>query len=325
MSESIVFGELKHGGAPSRRRLLATLLLLLAPMASPDAGAQDRSGEEVVNAVCIKCHGPGTNGAPRIGDSKAWNERAKQGLTGLTQHALDGVRKMPAHGGNLALSDLEIGRAITYMVNRSGGQWVEPVAPQALTAERSGEQIVKARCANCHETGVGGAPKIGDRRAWIPRVKQGFDNVVRSAIRGHGGMPPRGGMADLTDTEIRAAVAYMFNQGGAPQTESLPGGAGKSGAMPAKAGPNHVSAGGMEIFLGVVPAEALRSYAKDSAEATMHGGVPGGRGRYHLNISLFDSASNAAIEHALVDAQVEQPGIATESKRLEPMVANNAP
>ena len=84
---------------------------------------------------------------------------------------------------------------------------------QAQSADRSGEQIVRAQCAKCHEAGKDGAPKIGDRSAWIPRVKQGLDVVVRSAIRGHGSMPARGGMADLTDAELRAAVIYMFNQG----------------------------------------------------------------------------------------------------------------
>jgi cytochrome c5 len=63
----------------------------------------------------------------------------------------------------------------------------------------------------CHGTGVGGAPKIGDRAAWTQRVKQGLDVVVRSAIHGHGAMPPRGGMADLTDAEMRSAIVYMFS------------------------------------------------------------------------------------------------------------------
>ena len=36
---------------------------------------------------------------------------------------------------------------------------------------------------------------------------QGLDAVVRSAIRGHGGMP------DLTDAEMRKATVYMLNQG----------------------------------------------------------------------------------------------------------------
>lgn len=84
---------------------------------------------------------------------------------------------------------------------------------QAQYAERSGEQIVQAQCFKCHDSGKGGAPRIGDRTAWIPRVKQGLDLVVRSAIRGHGSMPARGGMADLTDAELRAAVVYMFNKG----------------------------------------------------------------------------------------------------------------
>jgi cytochrome c5 len=81
---------------------------------------------------------------------------------------------------------------------------------------RSGKEIVEAQCMKCHGTGVDGAPRIGDRAALTPRVKQGHDAVVRSAIHGHGAMPPRGGMADLTDPEIRAAVVYMFNAGTAP-------------------------------------------------------------------------------------------------------------
>ena len=91
-----------------------------------------------------------------------------------------------------------------------------PVIAQAQSADRSGEQIVRAQCSKCHDAGKGGAPKVGDRTAWIPRVKQGLDVVVRSAIRGHKGMPARGGMADLTDAELRSAVVYMFNQGAGP-------------------------------------------------------------------------------------------------------------
>ncbi len=67
------------------------------------------------------------------------------------------------HGGNPGLTDLEIKRAITCTVNRSGGNWVEPVSKKSPRVERSGEQIVKAQCFKCHQDGVGGAPKIGDR------------------------------------------------------------------------------------------------------------------------------------------------------------------
>jgi cytochrome c5 len=180
-----------------------------------DVGGQtpERSGKEVVESLCISCHGTGTNGAPKIGDAKAWAPRASKGLTGLSKSAMAGIRQMPAHGGNPNLSDTEIERAITYMVNQSGGNWTEPVSRTTKAPERSGKEIVDAQCVKCHGTGVGGAPKIGDRTAWTPRVKQGLDVVVRSASHGHGAMPPRGGMADLTDAEIRGAIVYMFNAG----------------------------------------------------------------------------------------------------------------
>jgi cytochrome c5 len=53
-------------------------------------------------------------------------------------------------------------------------------------------------------------------------MKEGFEPVVRSAINGHGAMPPRGGMANLTDKEIRSAITYMFQSSGA-----MPGSKGK--------------------------------------------------------------------------------------------------
>jgi cytochrome c5 len=201
------------------RAVFTATLALAAIVAAPDALAQssNRSGNEVVNAVCAKCHATGANGAPRIGDKKAWSKRASQGLSSLTEHALKGIRKMPSHGGNPGLTDHEIKLAVTHMVNQSGGKWVEPVSKKSPAAERSGEQIVKAQCSKCHEAGKGGAPRIGDRNAWAPRLRDGLDNTVRSAINGHGGMPARGGVADLTDHELRGAIIYMF-QAPAPKT-----------------------------------------------------------------------------------------------------------
>jgi cytochrome c5 len=168
------------------------------------------SGKEVVEATCASCHASGAQNAPKIGDRQAWSKRASQGLSSLTSHALKGIRQMPSHGGSLKLSELEISRAITYMVNQSGGNWVEPNSMDTPPAPRTGEQIVKAQCSKCHRDGVQGAPKIGDRDAWMPRLTHGLDNTVRSAMKGHGGMPARGGMADLSDSELRSAVIYLF-------------------------------------------------------------------------------------------------------------------
>lgn len=180
------------------------------------AQAAERSGKEVVDKTCAQCHASGANGAPKIGDEAAWKKLSSQGLSGLTAVVLKGIRKMPPHGANMKLTDTEIKRAVTYMVNQSGGKWVEPASRKEAPVKRTGEQIVKMRCAQCHETGKGGAPKIGDRDAWIPRVKDGLDATVRSAIHGHGAMQARGGMPDLTDAEMKDAVIYMMNKGSAP-------------------------------------------------------------------------------------------------------------
>ena len=205
-------------------RKLSTILMLpivfsfAAVTAREASGAQDseRSGKEVVQTVCASCHGTGAHGAPKIGDKKAWGKLSARGLSSLTQSALKGIRQMPPHGANMTLTDTEIKRAITYMVNESGGHWIEPISKMTPPGARSGEEIVNAQCVKCHGTGVNGAPRIGDRDAWIPRVRRGLDVVVRSAINGHGGMPARGGMADLTDPELRNAVIYMFNKGTGP-------------------------------------------------------------------------------------------------------------
>jgi len=200
-----------HAMAKVPNFALAIVLTMLIT-ASLDARAQGkvRSSKEVVDSVCSKCHATGAQGAPKIGDKQAWSKRASQGLSSLTDHALKGIRQMPSHGGSPDLTDLEIKRAITYMVNQSGGKWVEPISKKSPPAPRTGEEVVKAQCFKCHETGKGGAPKIGDRDAWIPRLKEGLDSTVRSAMKGHGGMPARGGMADLTDSELRSAVIYLF-------------------------------------------------------------------------------------------------------------------
>jgi len=212
MLNSTIFDRHTASFTVIRRSIFSAVIAFAMLTATQDALAQggERSGKEVVDAACSKCHATGANGAPKIGDKKAWSKRAKQGLSGLTAHALSGIRKMPAHGADMSLSDFEIKRAVAYMVNQSGGKWVEPINKTSPAAERTGEQIVKVQCSKCHEAGKGGAPRIGDRNAWAPRLRDGLDNTVRSATKGHGGMPARGGMADLTDHELRSAIIYMF-------------------------------------------------------------------------------------------------------------------
>jgi cytochrome c5 len=297
----------------TKQLITAIVLSFTAWFTLQTAGAQsvERSGKEVVDAACIACHGTGAQGAPRIGDEKAWAGLASRGLASLTESALKGIRKMPAHGGKPDLTDIEIERAITYMVNRSGGRWTEPIGGVTPAVERRGEQIVRTQCAKCHQTGVDGAPRIGDRDAWIPRLKRGLDFTVRSAIHGHGPMPPRGGMADLTDPEIRAAIIHMFNPTSAPTEEPAIAPA----TLP---DPYHKVVAGTEIYLGIIAAEAIRAqYPRGSREASMHGGIPRGRGYYHVNVSLFDGKTRAAITDAQVEVKIAEPGLRAETKKLE--------
>jgi len=296
---------------PAQRLIWLSILFVAMAIAlmSTTASAQrrERTGKGVVDATCASCHASGANGAPKIGDAKAWQARASQGLAALTDHALKGIRNMPAHGGNPGITDIEIERAITQMVNLSGGHWVEPLGGATPAVVRTGEQIVKMQCSKCHQDGLNGAPKIGDRAAWTPRLRNGLDALVKSAVHGHGGMPARGGIADLTDLEIQGAVVYMFNYG-IPEPPPAK-------ATPA-ADPYHKVIEGTEVYLGIVRAEAAPA-------GQTKGGAPSGKGYYYLSVSLFDAKNKAAIGDATVNLTVAD-ALSAESKTLEAAEANNA-
>lgn len=195
-----------------------------------------QSGEAVYQLACGACHTAGVAGAPKTGDAGQWSARLAQGYDTLVKHAVEGFKGMPPKGGNADLDPIEVARAVVYMANRAGGKFKEPevAAPQPATAkfgERSGEQVVAAACGKCHETGQGGAPKLGDWTAWKPRVEMGLAKLTEAAIKGHGGMPARGGMAELSDAEVRRAIEHMFNVG----KQSAPALAAAAAAAPAAA------------------------------------------------------------------------------------------
>ena len=79
---------------------------------------------------------------------------------------------------------------------------------------KTGEQVYQAQCAACHGTGAAGPPKLADAAAWGPRIKQGFEALLGSALKGKGNMGPQGG-GDFSDFEVARAVTYLANQGGA--------------------------------------------------------------------------------------------------------------
>ena len=80
-----------------------------------------------------------------------------------------------------------------------------------LGASGAGKSTYDSVCMACHSTGVAGAPKLGDKAAWAPRVKQGKDALYNSALKGKGAMPAKGGNASLSDDAVKAAVDYMVS------------------------------------------------------------------------------------------------------------------
>lgn len=256
--------------------------------AGADAG-DAASGQEVYEAMCAACHGTGVAGAPKLGDNDAWAPRIETGYDALLHSALEGKGAMPPQGGG-KYSDAEIGHAVVYMANQSGGQLSEPGTDEAADApaeaeaapaaeeqetaaadETGGEQdnsaaeektseaegaeaaddtkaapaaaaaadgaaaaddaeasddaadaaagvdlaagqaLYEKACAACHGTGVAGAPKLGDKDVWEPRIAEGMDAMMHIAINGKGAMPPRGATT-ASDEELRDAVLYMVNE-----------------------------------------------------------------------------------------------------------------
>ncbi len=78
---------------------------------------------------------------------------------------------------------------------------------------KSGEDVYKAQCSACHTSGAAGAPKFADVAAWSPRIKQGLDSLVTSALKGKGAMGAQSG-GDFSDIEIARAVVYITNNAG---------------------------------------------------------------------------------------------------------------
>lgn len=88
-----------------------------------------------------------------------------------------------------------------------------PAAETATaTASDAGEKLYGQTCKACHDAGLLGAPKPGDKENWKPRIAQGKDTLYKHAIEGFtgktGAMPAKGGSA-ASDDEVKAAVDYM--------------------------------------------------------------------------------------------------------------------
>ncbi len=99
-------------------KTLLTTTLLLGALAASSAMAAPDKGEKVYSTTCVACHGGGLMGAPKFGDKASWAPRVARGKDALYASALNGVRMMPARGGNMMLKDAELKAAVDYMLSK---------------------------------------------------------------------------------------------------------------------------------------------------------------------------------------------------------------
>lgn len=84
---------------------------------------------------------------------------------------------------------------------------------EVVAAARDGQTVYKASCFVCHDAGVAGAPKLGDKAAWAPRIAKGNDALYSTLQNGLNAMPPKGTCMDCSDDELKAVLDYMIGQG----------------------------------------------------------------------------------------------------------------
>ncbi len=201
-----------------------------------------KSGQEVYDMTCATCHAASVAGAPKFGDNAAWFPYIEEGYEAMLKVALGGKGAMPAKGGNTALADIEVERAMVYMANAAGANFdlptgaddvvEESAAEQEQTAEAApaaapaaagsdipaatpeqlanGKSLYDTTCFVCHTAGIAGAPKLGDSVAWAPYIETGLDTMLQIAITGKGAMPPRGTAMTASDDDLRDAILYMI-------------------------------------------------------------------------------------------------------------------
>ncbi|MEO1917781.1 MAG: cytochrome-c oxidase, cbb3-type subunit III, partial [Candidatus Thioglobus sp.] len=247
ISTSITNG--RKGNMPARMMGISdadadTLATFLVETGKGAAGKPNPASKSLyMTKGCIGCHGPTMKGNVFMGSAnlsdgiyrfKADDQKASvirtilhgvnQGHKPLTQDAV-----MPSFGASKVIDKTQIKKLAVYVHQLGGGVAVKPkpkpkkvvasAAAPTAKAGRGGEELY-AKCQGCHNVGVGGAPKYGDKAAWAPRIKRGMDDLLKVAKAGKGMMPPKGTCMDCTDDELRAVIQYMMESAGAPKAKS---------------------------------------------------------------------------------------------------------
>lgn len=188
----------------------------------PKGGNPDLSDIEVARAVAVmgnKSGGKFTEPAAPVAPATVAAAGAapvgnQAGVTPPATPAAPGSAATPAAATSTASTSTANATPSTAPATGSTATPTAPAATNAAAADSAakGKSVFDASCAACHASGVAGAPKLGDKAAWAPRIKAGNSTLYTSAIKGKNAMPPKGGNAALSDDDVKAAVDYMVSQ-----------------------------------------------------------------------------------------------------------------
>ena len=172
---------------------------------------------------------PARGGDPSITDEELSN--AIVYMTGKAGHDLSSQVKAPAAApAAQAAAPAEQAAAPAAAATPAAAALAETAAPAAQAAAPApaaaapvaqaaapaaavdGEKVYKGICFSCHDVGVAGSPKLGDKAAWAARIAAGNDSMYGIAINGKNAMPAKGGNPALSDAEIKAAVDFMVSK-----------------------------------------------------------------------------------------------------------------
>jgi cytochrome c5 len=185
---------------------------------APANGTGENAGKAIYAQYCSGCHTMGGGGAPKLGDASAWQPLVKLGMAQLYTNATKGIGGMPPKGNCDTCTDEQIKLSVDYIVNQSRGKPGETASTinpaQSLTSLGRGKHVYEQVCSVCHQNGQLGAPRLGDKVAWTPLLKENMDVLVGRAIDGYKGHPPMGACYLCSDADVIAAVKYMAQEGG---------------------------------------------------------------------------------------------------------------
>jgi cytochrome c5 len=100
---------------------------------------------------------------------------------------------------------------LSGVVTGCGGE--PPAGSGAASGASAGETTYQRFCFSCHQAGVAGAPRTGDRAAWAARIAKGEEALLAATIAGiPPGMPPRGMCLQCSDEDLREAVRYLVDR-----------------------------------------------------------------------------------------------------------------